>query len=350
MSNTRNMNQANNFWDFVASLQNNQGASPFAEGRGSAPDFDPFQGQEFWGPWAHRGRRNHHGPPHPGPHDHRHGRDGQRGPPPPPEHSGSAPPPPPPANEHPSRSSSLHTPPETPAEPHHHPRSRETSPPPHQHPGGRRPSPPPHGHHRGPSPHHHRGRGRPERGGHGPRGGHHHHGPRGGHHNHPRGPPPAFPFDLNALAEAFAPALFGGNNPFASTQHTNQVSKPTNDGTFTPAIDLFSTPTSYIIHASLPGAKKPELDITYSGTRNSITISGVVARPDVSESMMNCLVTDERREVGIFEREIKLEEGVKIDEERIGAKLEDGVLRVVVPKIVQEEEEGWESVRKVELE
>jgi len=51
----------------------------------------------------------------------------------------------------------------------------------------------------------------------------------------------------------------------------------------------------------------------------------------------------------MFEREIKLEDNVKIDEEKIGAKLEDGVLRVVVPKII-EEEEGWESVRKVELE
>jgi HSP20 family protein len=65
--------------------------------------------------------------------------------------------------------------------------------------------------------------------------------------------------------------------------------------------------------------------------------------------MMNCLIQDERREVGMFEREIKLEDGVKIDEEKIGAKLEDGVLRVIVPKIL-EEEEGWESVRKVELE
>jgi HSP20 family protein len=64
---------------------------------------------------------------------------------------------------------------------------------------------------------------------------------------------------------------------------------------------------------------------------------------------MNCLIQDERREVGMFEREIKLEDGVKIDEEKIGAKLEDGVLRVIVPKIL-EEEEGWESVRKVELE
>jgi HSP20 family protein len=65
---------------------------------------------------------------------------------------------------------------------------------------------------------------------------------------------------------------------------------------------------------------------------------------------MNCLVTDERREVGMFEREVRLEEGVKVADENISAKLEDGILRVVIPKVIQEEEEGWESVRKVELE
>jgi len=169
---------------------------------------------------------------------------------------------------------------------------------------------------------------------------------------------------LNALAEAFGPAFFGGNifggpNAEASTNTREEQSKTTNeqqvnktntqDGSFTPSIDLFSTPTSYILHTSLPGAKKPDLDITYNSTRNSITISGVITRPDVSENMMHCLIQDERREVGMFEREIKLEDGVKIDEEKIGAKLEDGVLRVIVPKIT-EEEEGWESVRKVELE
>ncbi|KEQ97419.1 hypothetical protein AUEXF2481DRAFT_37938 [Aureobasidium subglaciale EXF-2481] len=360
MSNTRNMNQANNFWDFVASLQNNQGEPIFAEGRGPTAEFDPFQGQEFWGPWANRGRR--HGPPGPhGGHGHRHGRDGHRGPPPPPgppappQHDDVPAPPPPPFNEPLSRSPTPPTPPETPAEPHHHPRPESPrhrrGPSPHHgphHHGGpphHRRGPSPH-HHRGPSPHHHRGRG--GRGG------------RGGHHNHPRGGPnPAFPFDLSALAEAFAPALFGGNafggnafgGPSADTAtREHKANANNNDGTFTPSVDLFSTPTSYILHASLPGAKKPEIDVTYSATRNSLTISGVVTRPDVSEDMMNCLVTDERREVGMFEREVRLEEGVKIDEEKIGAKLEDGVLRVIVPKILQEEEEGWESVRKVELE
>jgi HSP20 family protein len=163
---------------------------------------------------------------------------------------------------------------------------------------------------------------------------------------------------LSAIAEAFGSAFFGGPNAEAFTNareeqsmsaNEQQVKPNTQDGSFTPSIDLFSTPTSYILYTSLPGAKKPDLDITYNSTRNSITISGVITRPDVSENMMNCLIQDERREVGMFEREIKLEDDVKIDEEKIGAKLEDGVLRVIVPKIT-EEEEGWESVRKVELE
>ncbi|TIA51323.1 hypothetical protein D6C79_02610 [Aureobasidium pullulans] len=389
MSNTNNMNQANNFWDFVASLQNNPGAFPFAEGRGPSAEFDPFEGQQFWGPWAQRGRgrgphghgphghgrrgppppagegheshgpsgnesdgpapprgpgphaHHHHGPrgPHAHPHGppHHHGRGGHRGPPPP-EHDGAMPPPPPPFDEPLSRSPTPPTPPETPAEPHHHPRSQS----PRHHRG---PSPHHHGprHHRGPSPHGRRGRG--------------FHG-RGGHHNHPRGGNngPAFPFDLSALAEAFAPGIFGGHafgeaSANAREQNTNISTNNNNsDGTFTPSVDLFSTPTAYVLHTSLPGAKKPEIDVTYSAARNSITISGVVTRPDVSETMMNCLVTDERREVGMFEREVRLEEGVKVADENISAKLEDGILRVVIPKVIQEEEEGWESVRKVELE
>ncbi|KAI4793568.1 hypothetical protein E4T44_12642, partial [Aureobasidium sp. EXF-8845] len=249
MSNTRNMNQGNNFWDFVASLQNNQGAAPFAEGRGPAAEFNPFEGgQEFWGPWAHRGRR--HGPSH-GPHGH--GRGGHRGPPPP-EHEGHAHPPPPHVDDPSSRSPSPH---HTPPESHH---SRPHSPEPHHHPRPRSP----HGH-----PHHHRGRGG--------------RGPRGVHHNNHRHGPPDFPLDLSAIAEAFGSAFFGGPNAEASANNRGEQSKSTNeqqvktntqDGSFTPSIDLFSTPTSYILHTSLPGAKKPDLDITYNSTRNSITISG----------------------------------------------------------------------------
>lgn len=72
-------------------------------------------------------------------------------------------------------------------------------------------------------------------------------------------------------------------------------------------------------------------------------------------------LTNEINTLGWFEREIQLETGVEIDEEAISARLEDGVLSVLVPKVVveeseeeedeedEDEEEGWESVRRVEL-
>ena len=93
-----------------------------------------------------------------------------------------------------------------------------------------------------------------------------------------------FAFDLSALAEAFAPGLFNNNTA---------VARNGDDGTFTPEVDVFDTESAYIIHASLPGAKKPDLDISYAAARNSITISGVITRPDVDEDMMSTLAMDE---------------------------------------------------------
>lgn len=145
------------------------------------------------------------------------------------------------------------------------------------------------------------------------------------------------------MVEAFAPGLLGVNN-------SNSNSSPRDaedDGSFGPELDLFDTVEAYILHLSLPGAKKPDLSITYSPARSSITVSGVVTRPGVDEEMMGTLSLTERK-VGVFEREIHLEEGVKIDEEGISAKLEDGILRVTVPKMMQEEEE-YVDVKKIEL-
>lgn len=155
------------------------------------------------------------------------------------------------------------------------------------------------------------------------------------------------PFDLSALAEAFAPGLFAGNNNENNTSRNG----PAQDGTFTPEIDVFDTPSAYIIHGSLPGAKKSDLSITYSAQRSSVCISGVVTRPDVDEEMMATLALDERK-VGSFEREVKLERGVQIEEDSIAAKLEDGVLRVTVPKVqlLEDSEEEYVDVKKVELE
>lgn len=63
---------------------------------------------------------------------------------------------------------------------------------------------------------------------------------------------------------------------------------------------------------------------------------------------MSALALDERK-VGTFEREIKLDENARVNDDAIAAKLEDGVLRVTVPKVLDDEEE-YVTVKKVELE
>jgi len=63
--------------------------------------------------------------------------------------------------------------------------------------------------------------------------------------------------------------------------------------------------------------------------------------------MLNTMVVDERQ-IGLFERSIKLSnDDVSIDVDGISAKLEEGILIVTVPKLLQDE---WTEVRKVDIE
>jgi len=103
-----------------------------------------------------------------------------------------------------------------------------------------------------------------------------------------------------------------------------------------------------LIHASIPGAKKSDIDVSWNAQTSSISISGVVHRPaGVDEEMLNTMVSDERQ-IGLFERSIKLDsEDVSVDIDGIGAKLEEGILVVTVPKLLPDE---WTEVRKVDIE
>jgi len=114
------------------------------------------------------------------------------------------------------------------------------------------------------------------------------------------------------------------------------------DTDFSPAVDVFNTSTHLVIHVSLPGAKKEDLAVDWDIETKTLKIAGVVYRPDIDEEMLKALVRDERK-VGFFERKIQLdEESVKgkVDEEKdISAKLDEGVLVVKVPKIVEKPKE-----------
>ncbi|OQE46037.1 hypothetical protein PENCOP_c001G08624 [Penicillium coprophilum] len=171
--------------------------------------------------------------------------------------------------------------------------------------------------------------------GYGPRGqGRHHKGGPGGHGRHHGGPPFGGPFDF--LRQLGAGLGFPMNGPTAEGVD------------FTPSVDVFDTHAKYIVHVSLPGAKKSDLSIDYDAGESVLHVAGVVYRPGVNENLHHALVMDERGpQVGVFEREVRLGSRaapafVIIND--ISAKLEDGVLNVTLPKIVQDAEVGKKKV------
>lgn len=353
----------NPFWDFVRELdaQQPQQQQPRAQGQsnpaGAAqPDFFEAFSPFIFGP-SHGGRggRGRHGGPHHGPHGgpHHHGPYGgpHEGP-----HGGP------------------HAGPED-HEGHHGPRGRG-------HRGGRgcpRHACPPSDNEDAGAPDHgsgNEGEGHPW----GPRVPFGFHGRRGGRHcQGRRGPPPyrfeqaaeGAPFDVGALISSLGGPIAGiirsvveeanksgeagtaepnSSDPnvaaAAPTSAEAEVSaeKAQEADVFTPALDVFSTPTSYVLHIALPGAKKEDVGVNWDAEKSELNIAGVVYRPG-DEDFIKGLRIGERR-VGVFERSVKLpieaeKEKTEIDEDRIEAKLEDGVLTVTVGKV-----EKWEAEPK----
>lgn len=195
--------------------------------------------------------------------------------------------------------------------------------------------------------------------GHGPHGPH---GPwegrRGGRRHRHRGPPPPGfggpdgGFDLNGLLGAFAnhpiAQAFRGFAEQAAGQNASAPADVDSENTFTPPIDVFSTPSAYILHIALPGAKKEDVGVNWDADKSELNVAGVVYRAG-DEEFLKTLSKSERK-VGVFERSIKLppgaEEKEEVDGDAISAKLEDGVLVVTVPKV----EKDWTEVKKVDIE
>ncbi|KAF4550578.1 Hypothetical protein D9617_16g013660 [Elsinoe fawcettii] len=384
------------FWDVVdnnvrANINPQEGAEA-RRGRGGRRGGRAAQPDEFADYWANAIRSwgapfmnmpMHGGPPHRGPHPPPPGRagpppppPGHDGPPPPsPGHEGHPPPPPPgphgppppppedgPPSDPPSRSPTPPTPgtppedlPEYPGLPHEHPH--------HSHEKGPRG---PHGH-RGP-PHRHCRRGGKGKGPedpddtdrsggpshhqhqpphlhppHGPFGGgfpFHHHGP-GRHGRRGRGGPGGPRGDFNP-AEYWKNMFANNGWPFnqPSTHQDN-----TSDA-FTPQYEVFNTTDKVLVYVSLAGAKKENVDVAYDASGHSLTISGVVTRPEeVDEDMFN-LRTEGNRDMGYFNVKVDLPSFWGVVED-VKAKMEDGVLRVEVAK---PGDEDWEEVRKVRVE
>jgi HSP20 family protein len=283
------MNQSGPFWDFVASLED--GEHPFfaSPTGGDAPSAGPWGPHS--GPWGRRAWHHHH-----------HGSMPHRGPPedgtnPPPENNDS----PATAKEDDveMETKEVPDPPEdTPREPGEGCQRRRCG-----GPGGRR------------------GGGR-----HGMHGFH-------GRHGGPRGGPWAGGFGgpgFRMLSGLFQP---------------QEASNENND--WSPEVDVFDTQSAYVVHASLPGAAKEDVGVTWDPERSELAIAGVVHRPG-DEEFLKTLALDERK-VGAFERKVRLgtrANPAQVDVDGIVAKFENGILIIEVPKMMGE----FVEIKKVDIE
>ena len=94
---------------------------------------------------------------------------------------------------------------------------------------------------------------------------------------------------------------------------------------FTPAVDIFETEKEITLLADLPGVKSDELNIDLRD--NVLTLTGDVAPWEGAEEE-DLLI---EYEIGRYFRQFTLSE--VIDQEKIDAQLNDGVLRLTLPKI-----------------
>jgi HSP20 family protein len=92
-----------------------------------------------------------------------------------------------------------------------------------------------------------------------------------------------------------------------------------------PLVNLTENKDKYFIRAELPGVKADELDLQVTG--NNLAISGErkIAAEDESAKYHR-----REREAGTFSRMIGLPG--EVDSDKVEAKLENGILTVVVPK------------------
>jgi len=121
--------------------------------------------------------------------------------------------------------------------------------------------------------------------------------------------------EMNRVLERFE-----GGKPFWSTPVSRWVS-----GTMVPELDVRETDTAIIVEAELPGVD--EKDITVSVANGYLTIKGE-KRSESEQSEESYYVAE--RSFGSFQRSLRLPDTV--DEDKIEASFERGVLKINAPK------------------
>ncbi len=112
-------------------------------------------------------------------------------------------------------------------------------------------------------------------------------------------------------------------------------SEPTKSGpVFIPAVDIYETDEALTLMADLPGVNVDQVDIDLEDDVLTIT-----AEANESELGKRTLLAE--YETGRYHRKFRI--GQLIDKEKIAAKMKDGVLELILPKI------GPAQPRKIEV-
>lgn len=191
----------------------------------------------------------------------------------------------------------------------------------------------------------------------GAHGDHHGDGPRGPHNRHGRGGGPGRSpfrgiFDQSTFGgAAFDPSSIAANfwkqfNDGHASASSHKDKYETSDD-YAPDADVFDTEMAFVVHVSLPGARKEDVGVNWDLEKSELSVAGVIYRPG-DEELLKTLALNERK-VGPFERKIRLgtrASPAQVDADGITAKLEEGVLRIEVPKL----DGGYVEIHKVDVE
>ena len=94
---------------------------------------------------------------------------------------------------------------------------------------------------------------------------------------------------------------------------------------FTPAVDIFESEEEITLLADMPGV--PSDGVTIDLHNNELKVTGEVE----TEGSKNETYLLREYETGRFHRQFTLSD--RIDQDKIGASMKDGVLRLVLPKV-----------------
>jgi HSP20 family protein len=108
-----------------------------------------------------------------------------------------------------------------------------------------------------------------------------------------------------------------------ATSHLMQSVLAGDGGPWTPPVDIEETEDAWIIEAEIPGASKEDLNV-------EVRDSEVAIAGEIKERERKGILRRRTRRVGEFEFRVTLPG--PIDADALEARLDDGVLTVVVPK------------------